>query len=107
MSQPNQLQVAEEELFDFLKEKFEVCILESLERKRKSLNRLWLCSNSWDIQQNVPYIQTERIFRYPGNTSLELAKYWDVCPFFLEYAQQLSYKTLERALERALSRSWK
>ncbi|GBB83984.1 hypothetical protein RclHR1_10630002 [Rhizophagus clarus] len=41
---------------------------------------------------------TEGLARQPRTSSLELAKYWGVCPFFLEFTQMFSCQTLELAL---------
>ncbi|GES98670.1 hypothetical protein RCL_jg5545.t1 [Rhizophagus clarus] len=35
---------------------------------------------------------------YPDQVSLELLKYWNVCPFLLDYVQSLAKFTLEGAL---------
>ncbi|GBC06069.1 hypothetical protein RclHR1_06600003 [Rhizophagus clarus] len=36
---------------------------------------------------------------YPGHISRELSRYWDICPFILDYVQVLAKDTLESALE--------
>ncbi|GBB91388.1 hypothetical protein RclHR1_18650004 [Rhizophagus clarus] len=75
------------EFATMIQAKTKVNILEKLEADKNALRDLWPRQSSWNIQTNQPR-QIPIGSQYPEPLPLELAIYWDVCPFLLDYVIQ-------------------